>query len=79
MSELPKLRIKWLTQPFREKDVEFEKARSSLPFDSPYTTSITLEGQVIKSYDELVQLASDERYRGKPFLEVVVIAPVGGG
>ena len=79
MSELPKLKIKWFLEPFRETTIDFEKAKYSLPFGPPYTLLIVLDGQVINSYDELVQLATEKHHRDKEFLEVVVMTAVGGG
>jgi len=79
MSDLPILKVKWLGQPLQERTIDFEKAKHILPFGSPATLSITVEGQMINSYDELVQLATEKHYRDKQFLEVVVIASVAGG
>ncbi len=79
MSELPKLRIKWFLEPYRETTIDFEKAKYSLPFGPPYSLSVIFDGQAINSYDEFVQLATDKHHRDKEFLEVAVIVPVGGG
>ena len=79
MTELPKLRIKWSGKPFWEKTIDLKKARYNLPFDSPATLSITLEGHSIRSYEELVRLATAKPNRDKQLLEVVVIAPLAGG
>jgi len=79
MSKLPKLRVKWFVEPFRETTIDFEKAKYSLPFGPPYNLSIIFDGQVINSYDELVELTNKEHNRDKEFLEVVVVIPRGGG
>ena len=79
MSDLPILKVKWLGKPSQERTIDFEKAKHILPFGSPATFSIILEGQTVNSYDELVQLATEKHHRGRQFLEVVVIAPVVGG
>ena len=38
-----------------------------------------IDGQVVTSQEELIQLAAQERYQGKEFLEAVVLLPLGGG
>ena len=79
MPKLPKLKIKWFVEPFRETTVDFEKAKHILPFGPPHTLSIYLGGQMVSSYDEFVQLATGKHQKNREFLEVIVIAPIGGG
>jgi hypothetical protein len=38
-----------------------------------------IDGQNIRSYDELVQIASQDRYRDLEFIEVIQIPAVTGG
>ncbi|MFC2068845.1 hypothetical protein ACFLTP_07580 [Chloroflexota bacterium] len=37
------------------------------------------DGREVQSYDELVQVISEERNRDYEFLEAMVILPLGGG
>ncbi len=79
MSELPKLKVKWFLEPFRETTINFEEAKYSLPFGPPYSLQIFLNGQFINSYGELLQLATEEQNKDREVLEVVVLTAVGGG
>jgi hypothetical protein len=79
MSDLPKLKVKWFVEPFRETTINFEEAKYSLPFGPPYNLQIVLDGQLIYSYDELLQLATAAQNKDKQVLEIVVLSPVGGG
>ncbi len=80
MSELPKLKIKkhFGGYPLEEKICEFEQAQNFL---SNYWASVivAVEGQVTRSYEELVQLAALDCYKGKESLEVLVTPAMGGG
>jgi hypothetical protein len=40
---------------------------------------IMLDGKRIQSYAELVQLVSQDKYKGQEFVEIVGILPVAGG
>ena len=54
-----------------QKDVLFSQGGEDI---------IVAEGQVIKSYEELVQLATQDSYKDKEFLEVWLLAvEIGGG
>jgi hypothetical protein len=53
-----------------------EQAEYLLNFDRGI---ILVEGQRVYSYDELVQLASQDKYKNKEFIEVVGILPISGG
>ncbi len=80
MSKLPKLKITTVFgYPLEEiRDIEHAKY---LPFgDYVSGVIVVVEGQVIDSYEKLVQIAAQDDYKGKEFLEVI-IAPVvlGGG
>lgn len=80
MSELPKLKIKkhFGGYPLEEKICEFEQAQNFL---SNYWASVivAVEGQVTRSYEELVQLATKDCYKDKEFLEVGLYPTAGGG
>jgi hypothetical protein len=74
----PKLRI---TFPFSnvECDVcELEQARHRLDWSSDVYI-ITVNNQVMGSYDELVHFATQDRFRNVDFLEVRLIPYVEGG
>ena len=76
MSKLPKLKVKRTWDPVEEIR-DFEQAQYFL-FSHGADVIVEVEGQVVKSYGELLQLASQDRYKGREFLEVslspVVIA-----
>jgi hypothetical protein len=40
---------------------------------------IMFEGKRVRSYDELVQLVSQDKYKGQEYIEIVGILPVAGG
>lgn len=78
MSEFPKLKVNWPIEGYPSQDIrDFEQAKYFLPFSSP--AFILVEGQVINSYKELVQLATQDCYKDKEFLEVLVAEAIGGG
>ena len=78
MSKLPKLKIQSLYGSGDEADIcDLEQAKSR--FDYGSDTIIVVEGQVISSYDELVQLAAMEKYQDQEFLEVVLMPFIAGG
>ena len=77
MSDFPKLRVKrtWTAE---VETITLENARYSL--FSGTRVVVTVEGQIVSSYDELVKLVSQDEYKGKKFLEVVIdpLWPAGG-
>ena len=78
MSDLPKLKItSWRCGYQYVELCDFEKAREFLNFDSSHL--ITVEGQVLSCYDELVRLATQEPYQDREFLEVELLPLLGGG
>ena len=76
-SRLPKLKVSRPWYPFEETcDIE---SAAYLPF-SDMGTIIVVEERVIRSYEELVQLATQERYRAKQFIQMLIVpAVIGGG
>lgn len=77
MSKLPKLRVNWPVGGYPSEDIrDFEQAKY-FPFGGQ--VFILVEGQLINSYEELVQLATQECYQDKEFLEVLLAEPIGGG
>ncbi len=77
MPNYPKLRVthRMDGQPGRML-LEFEQARHFL-FN--YDAIVTVEGQVIHSYDDLVEIASREDLREREFLEVELETVIAGG
>jgi hypothetical protein len=75
MSQLPKLKIKLPLGYPSEDAFELEQARDRLNFNDGI---FLVEGQRIHSYDELVQLATQDKYRNKEFLELELLLIEGG-
>ena len=77
MSKLPKLKVKRFYGWPAEETRDFEQAQHFL-FDEQ--SVVLVEGQIITSYEELVQLAAQDRYKGKEFLETSLFPLfIGGG
>jgi hypothetical protein len=76
MSRLPKLKIKLPFGNESEDVCELEQAKYCLNFDEGV---FLVEGQTVHSYDELVQLANQNNYKNKEFLEVVLVQAIEGG
>ncbi len=78
MSKLPRLKLKKPhSHPFEEIR-DFEQAKYFL-FDYGDSAIVQVEGQVINSYEELVQLAAQDGNKDKDFLEVLLLPAVLGG
>jgi len=76
MSQLPKLKIKLPLGSLSEDVCELEQAKYRLNFDDGV---LLVEGQTVHSYDELVKLATQDNYKNKEFLEVVLLQVIEGG
>ena len=74
MSKLLKLKIKWWSAGHEEEETtcDFEQAKDTI-FSHGLEVLIFVEHQMITSYEGLVQLASEEQYKDKEFLEVVLV------
>jgi PDZ domain-containing secreted protein len=72
---MPKLLIKVFGDP-GEDTCELEEAKNFIDFTSQI---IVIDGQQIRSYDELTKVASQEKYRNQEFIEVVQVPAVAGG
>ena len=60
-----------------DRDVfQFEQARN---FFSSYDILVVVEGTIVKSYEELMELAASAEHRNKAFLEVRMETIIGGG
>ena len=77
MSKLPKLKVKLHVGRLSEELREFEQGQY-LPFSDDHVL-IFVEDHFINSYDELVRLASQDSYKDKEFLEVLLTPAIGGG
>lgn len=78
MPELPKLKVTTWSCGYQHEEIrDFEQAREFLNFDSTYL--VTVEGQVLFCYDQLIRLAAQDCYKDKEFLEVVLLPLLGGG
>ena len=73
--QMPKLLIKVFGDP-GEDICELEDAKYLLDFANRI---IVLDGKNIRSYNELVKIASQEKYRNQEFIEVVQVPAVTGG
>jgi hypothetical protein len=76
MSQLPKLKIKLPFSDPSENICELEQAKYRLNFDEG---TFLVEGQGVHSYDELVQIVTQDKYKNKEFLEVELLQLIAGG
>jgi len=78
MPKLPKLKVRRTWNPVEETH-DLEKARNLL-FNRGTDMLVIVEGQMVSSYEELVQLATQDAYKDKESLEVVMtpLWPAGG-
>ena len=72
---MPKLLIKVFGDP-GEDMCELEEAKYFLDFESQI---IVIDGQHIRSYEELANIVSQEKYRDQEFIEAVQIPATTGG
>jgi len=68
MSELPRLKVKRI--PGYSDEVRNLDQAKDLPFSD---VLIFAEGRRVNSYKELVQLATQDNYKGREFIEVVIL------
>jgi hypothetical protein len=76
MSPPPKLKIKLPQGNSVEYIYELEEAKSVLDFNEGI---FIVEGQGVHSYDELMNIASQDKFKDKEYLEVEWLHMVGGG
>ncbi len=77
MANLPKLKVNkaaWTEE--AEEIQEFEQAKN-FPFDQELI--IVAEGRQINSYEDLLAMAQQERFKDKPYLEVIILPMIVGG
>jgi hypothetical protein len=76
MTRIPKLKIKLPSGDPSEYICELEEAGDYLNFNEGV---FLVDGQGVHSYDELVHIVSQEKYKNKEFLEVEFLQLIGGG
>jgi hypothetical protein len=76
MPRLPKIKLKLPSGNPDEYVFNLEEARQYLNF---HEGVFTIEGQGVQSYDELVLMASQDKYRDKEFIEIKLLQPIDGG
>lgn len=77
MSKLPKLKVKCAFAHPVEQTCDLEQAKE-LVFGHGPGILVIVEGQLVRSYEELVKLAAQPCYKDKELLEVMV-APAPRG
>ena len=76
MTKLPKLKVNGLGWNVSKEICDFEQAKY-FPFGQDVV--IVVEGQVIRSYEELGQLVDQDRNKDKAFLQVMFLPIIVGG
>ncbi len=72
---MPKLLVKVFGDP-GEDIYELEEARYLFDFANQI---VVIDGQNARSYDDLLKMVSQEKYRDQEFIEVVQIPAITGG
>jgi len=72
---MPKLLVKFFGDP-GEDLCELEDAKYLLDFADRI---VVVDGQEIRSYDELVKIVEQEKYRDQEIIEIVQIPAMTGG
>jgi hypothetical protein len=76
MSRLPKVKIKLPSGDPSEYIFELEQVRQYLNFNEGVFMA---DGQGIQSFDELMYIASQDKYKDKEFIVVEWLLIIGGG
>jgi hypothetical protein len=76
MSRLPKLKIKLPSGNPGEYIYDLEEARDVLNFSEGV---FVVDGQWIHSYNEIINLARQDRFKDREFIEVEWLQVMGGG
>jgi hypothetical protein len=76
MSRLPRLKIKLPAGNLDEYIYDLEEARDVLNFSEGV---FIVDGQWVHSYNEIVNLARQERFKDREFIEVEWLQVMGGG
>ena len=78
MSRLPKLKITSSLR-YSEEIYDLEQAKDILFRSSGIPMQFFIEGELIQSYDDLIQLIAQDQYKDKEFLEVKELPIMPGG
>ena len=80
MSNLPKLSVVWQTMDngLEETICDFEQAKGLVFGRWPWGL-IAAEGEMVRSYEELVQLANRDEHKNKKLLNILLLDPIIGG
>ena len=79
MSKLPRLKINWQEGSQSDETYELDRVKE-LIFDQGPGVLVFVEGQLINSHEELVQLVAQERYQNREWLWVFLVPrTIGGG
>jgi len=77
MSTLPKLKIK-IPFGYPNEDIcDLEQARYRFNFSSGAV--ILVEGQAVKSYDELLEIANRDEYKDREYLDAALLTDLASG
>jgi hypothetical protein len=76
ISQSPKIKIRLPSDYPMEDLYELEEAQRLLNFESGM---IMVDGERVGSYEELVKLVGQDKYKDREFIEVVGILPIAGG
>ena len=80
MSKLPRLKVKWWSLEAKEEIIiEFEQAKDEIFGNSDKWAVATAEGQAINSYEDLLQVAMQDKNKDKEVLNVMLLVPLIGG
>jgi hypothetical protein len=76
MSRLPKIKIKLPSSGAKEYICDLEQAGEYLDFEQGV---FVVEGQGVHSYDELVRIVNQDKYKDAEFIVVELLQPIVGG
>jgi hypothetical protein len=76
MPKLPKIKIKLPSSNAKEYVCDLEQAGDYIDFESGV---FLVEGQGVHSYDELVRIANQDKYKDAEFIVVELMQPIVGG
>jgi hypothetical protein len=77
MEKLPQLKVRKETRQFGKEEIQdFEQAKK-FPFGADFI--IVAEGKQINSYEDLLKLAGQEKFKNKKYLDVIFLPMIVGG
>jgi hypothetical protein len=77
MDKLPKLKVKKQALQSDEGEIQDFEVAKKFPFDTDFV--VVVEGQQINSYEHLLKIAGQEKFKNKEFLEVIFLPMIVGG